>query len=383
MKIAWVMTNFDPSNPEKFPYGIAWYIIHHLENLGHEVRLIGDFSEPFLSFYKFKQLYYNLFSTKKYLRRRELKIFKHFAKLTDNALLNDNYDCILSFGSLPISMLQTDIPIFFWADATFDGLVNYYPEYSNLTKRTYKNGRYLEQSALDKCSLAFFSSEWARETALKYYNCNEDKLFVLPFGANIPETQSSIVNELINSKSFDTINFLFNGRDWSRKNGKQAVEIVKILNNRNIKSKLNVIGVDKIDGEDYENVIFHGFISKNSEYGRKRLDEIFRNNHFLLHLPLQDCTPHALNEANAYGIPCIVTNTGGISSIIKQNVNGMIYDLPLNTKKIAEDIIDIINGSDTYLKLAKSSYDKYRKHLNWEVNVKKLVEIIENKLEIK
>jgi glycosyltransferase involved in cell wall biosynthesis len=380
MKIAWVMTDFDPSNPDKHPYGIGWFIIDYLKKSGHDVNVLGGYKEPLSLLFKSKQLFYKLFSSKIYLRHREITIHKKFAEKLNKELKNQKYDFILSFGSIPVALIETDIPVFFWADATFDGLVNYYPEYTNLLKKTYQNGHFLEQQALNNCTAAFFSSEWAKETAKKFYTVDKSKLFFIPYGANFFELKNINTDDLIKKSKSQTINFLFNGRDWKRKNGTAAVEIVRYLNSKGLKSQLHIIGVDEIPEIKEEFIVWHGFIDKATPSGKQRMLNIYKNTHFLLHIPYQDCTPHALNEANAYGVPCIASDTGGISSIIKQNINGIIYDLPLNTEKIAYDIIKIIEDSNKYVHLAKSSYEYYKSNLNWEVNIEKLLKIIKKEI---
>ena len=46
-------------------------------------------------------------------------------------------------------------------------------------------GNELEQSALSRCTLAIFSSEWAANTAVQNYDVHPDKVRVVPFGANL------------------------------------------------------------------------------------------------------------------------------------------------------------------------------------------------------
>jgi glycosyltransferase involved in cell wall biosynthesis len=380
MNIAWVMTDFDPSNPKKHSYGIGWFIVEYLRNAGHHVDVLGGYGESLFWFFKAKQLLFKIFTSKVYLRHREIFIHKFFAKKLKSDLKKTKYDFILSFGSLPVALIDTDIPVFFWADATFDSLVNYYPEYSRLSDNTYKSGHFLEQQALHNSTAAFFSSEWAINTARKNYNINSSKLFFIPFGANFFDFKGINIDDLINAKSMESINFLFNGRDWQRKNGAAAIEVVRLLNSKGLKAQLHIIGVDSIPENIEDFIVLHGFINKAEKQGREKMFEIYKNTHFLLHIPYQDCTPHVLNEANAYAIPCIVTNTGGIPSLIRQNINGLLYDLPLNLENIADDIIKIVNDSVQYVNLAKSSYDYYLNNLNWDVNINRLLTVIEEKL---
>lgn len=69
-------------------------------------------------------------------------------------------------------------------------MVDFYPNYTNLSASTIVNGNKLEQLALDRCSLAVYSSEWAAESAIRNYNVHPDKVKVIPFGANLECSRS-------------------------------------------------------------------------------------------------------------------------------------------------------------------------------------------------
>lgn len=101
------------------------------------------------------------------------------------AISTANVDVVFSPGTIPIAHLKTNYPIVFWADATFAGMIDFYPSFSNLCSRSIRDGNRMEQAALSKCSLAIYSSEWAAKTALDNYDVNPQKVKVVPFGANI------------------------------------------------------------------------------------------------------------------------------------------------------------------------------------------------------
>src|SRR5438128_250241 len=70
-----------------------------------------------------------------------------------------------------------------------------------------------------------------------------------------------------------------------------------------------------------------GFVSKTTQEGRRRLDELFGSSHLLILPSRAEACAMVLAEANAYGLPCAATNVGGIPTAIRDESNGLIFDL--------------------------------------------------------
>lgn len=92
-----------------------------------------------------------------------------------------------SGGSQVLSRIETDKPVFYLSDATFELMVDYY--WPNLAACSVRYGNSIEQRALDKASVIIHSSEWASNSARDYYHIPASKLNVIEFGANIDENK--------------------------------------------------------------------------------------------------------------------------------------------------------------------------------------------------
>ena len=73
----------------------------------------------------------------------------------------------MSPGAIPVAFTQTNVPVVFWADATFASLVGYHPEYKRLSRETLKDGYATEGAALERAAAAIFASEWAAQSAVE------------------------------------------------------------------------------------------------------------------------------------------------------------------------------------------------------------------------
>src|SRR5918997_6786214 len=166
MKIAYVAT-YDPLNVSNWS-GLGYYVAKSLANQQIEIDYIGPLTERRSSFFKGKQLAYKLLG-KRHLREREPSILKSYADQVAERLRHTSAEVVFSPGTIPVSYLVSSQPIVFWTDATFAGMIDFYPEFSNLSKESINNGNHIEQSALEKCKLALYSSKWAATTAVDNY----------------------------------------------------------------------------------------------------------------------------------------------------------------------------------------------------------------------
>jgi glycosyltransferase involved in cell wall biosynthesis len=264
--------------------GSVNYISQSLIAQGLELDYIEELTEKNANLYKVKKVLYKLFTGKNYLRDREPAILKSYSQQAMQKLKKLDGDIIFSPGTYVTSYLETPKPIVTWSDATFAGMVYFYPEFSNLCAETIKNGLSIEQSALDKCTLAIYSSDWAAQSAINNYKVDPNKIKVVPFGANV-ECNRTIqdIKTLTNSRSTSKYTILFLGVSWERKGGDIALKVVNKLHERGLNIELNLVGSipDKsIKLPNYVNTL--GFISKSTTEGKKKLDKLLAESHFLL-----------------------------------------------------------------------------------------------------
>ena len=319
-----------------------------------------------------KRIIYKYCLNKKYVRDREPLLIKNYAKQVNEKLLNDDVDVIFSPGTIPIAKLETNKPIVFWTDATFAGMIDFYPGFSNLCKESIKNGNRMEKSALQRCELAIYSSEWAANTAIQNYGIDETKVKVVPFGANIKCSRTNDdVKNLIEKRPIDKCKLLFMGVDWTRKGGNIAIRVTKELNKLGLQTELTIAGCQPILDEPLPTFIKSlGFVSENKK------DDLFAESHFFILPSKADCTPIVFCEANSFGVPCLTTNVGGIPTIIKGGLNGKTFSEDADIEEYCTYIAHLFSDYGQYKKLAISSFNEYQSRLNWAVagqEIKKLL----------
>jgi glycosyltransferase involved in cell wall biosynthesis len=366
MKLAYV-TTYDSSDIHAWS-GLGNYILKALQ-ANFETEAIGDLKDKFSIRSKIKSKIYSKVFSKDFQIERDPSALSYYADQVDRALRNSDSNLIFSPGTIPIAHLKTEKPVVFWTDTTFASMLNYYPDFSKLCNETIRNGHKMEQRALSNCRLAIYSSEWAARSAIQNYDVD-------PFGANITCTRTSLeVNQIIKKRDFETCKLLFAGVDWLRKGGDVALEVAKTLNRRGINTELHIVGCNPdISLPDF--VIQHGFISKKTEAGRQKLDELMSNSHFLVLPSKAECFGVVFAEASSFGLPSLASNTGGITTAIRDGKNGKTFDVESDAEEYCNYIQEIFNCKDKYQSLATLTYLEYAERLNWNSAGKSIRELV-------
>jgi len=249
-------------------------------------------------------------------------------------------------------------------------MIGYYEWFDNLSAQTYKEGMRMEQQAINSCALAFYASDWAAESAIRDYNADPDKVKVIPLGANI-NTKLSLedIKGLIKNRTTEKCRILFLGVEWERKGGDIVLEAVKYLNeNFQLQAELHIVGIDNLPVKDLPEYVYnHGRIDKGTKEGEKRIEELISSSHFLFVPSRAEAYGVVFCEAMAFGVPCISAATGGIPTIIKNDLNGAILDPSSRPQEYAEKIYNLFTDHKNYEELSLMAYNDYQTRLNWNV----------------
>lgn len=378
MKIAYV-SSYDARNIRSWS-GTPYHMSKFLDSEATPVEYICPLQVDILSKLNLisKKVFYKYVRHQHYLGDWNIPTLKNYAKQISDKLSSSKPDIVLSPVTYTLAYLECQQPMAFWADATFAGLVNYYPWHSNLSEESIKLGNLLEQRVLDKCKVAIYSSEWAANTAKKNYKVNPDKIKVVPYGGNF-ECNNTLedIKSMVSSKSQKSCKLLFLGVNWERKGGDIAFAVAKALNEAGLKTELTIVGCQPVLEQPYPDFVKPlGFISKSTESGKKQIEQLLSESHFLILPSRADCTPIVLSEANSFGVPCLTSVAGGISTIIKNDLNGKTFKEQFVTE-CCNYVLSLFSNYSQYQNLALSSFEEYQNRLNWSVataTVKKILQ---------
>lgn len=360
-------TTFDPSDIRAWS-GTIYHLAKALEKAEMQVDYCGEIAKNQVLVNKAINKITKLSSLGELFPvERTNRMAKLFAERIRAHLMRSRCDIVFSPGSIPLALLKTKRPKVFYTDATFAGILEQYPEFSDYPKRYIKEGHDLEQQALDNCDLAIYSSQWAARTAMEHYGMDADRIRVVPFGSNLRTTpDASEVSDHIHARANTPCELLFIGVAWERKGGPKVLEIARELHARGIPVRVHVVGSAPPDSDLPDYVITHGFVSKETEEGRQKLAQLLARAHFLLLPSLAECMGIVLCEANAYGVPCLANDVGGIPEVVKNDINGRLFQVDAPAGEWAAHIAGLYEDGQRYRALAITSRKEFDQRLNWD-----------------
>jgi glycosyltransferase involved in cell wall biosynthesis len=301
----------------------------------------------------------------------------HFARQIEQNVSASRPDVLFSPSSIPLAKVRGKVPMAFYTDATLAGLIETYSDGRPFPPGYLETGHALEREAIQRCSLAIYSSEWAARSAVDHYGADPAKVHVVPFGANLDEDpEHAMVMEDIRMRSRERLELLFLGVAWQRKGGPKALEVARLLHERGIPLRLSIVGCVPPEKELPAYVEVTPFISKTSAMGRDLLSNAMRSSHFLL-LPTEaECFGIVFAEASAYGVPSISHAVGGVPTAVHEGRNGHLFDATSSPVLMADRIEALFNDRKAYEELARSAYAEFQDRLNWSVNGAKLAGLL-------
>jgi glycosyltransferase involved in cell wall biosynthesis len=160
---------------------------------------------------------------------------------------------------------------------------------------------------------------------------------------------------------------LFVGVEWERKGGDIAYETLLKLEEMGIETELIVCGCVPPNGMTHPRMRVIPFLDKNDAQQGCEIEKLYTMADFFLLPTRADCTPMVFSEANAFGLPVITTDTGGISSVICNGENGYLLPLAARGDDYADLIANIYQDQQRYLRLVQSSRGAFEERLNWDV----------------
>lgn len=367
MKVAYI-TNY---NSEDVHYwsGTGYYMAESLEKQGAELIRI-DCHLPFTLLQRIRRKLAKLFANRLLLIERETSYLKKLAEKAGRMLSQNEYDIIFSPGSLSITYLKTDKPIVFFTDATYEGYRSLYLQNQKLSKKSIVQGNLAEGTAIKNASLIFYTSDWARQSAIKKYGGDGKKILHSTVGANMVHGKSDTeIEGLINKRwQKKEKTFLFIGVDWYRKGARKAIETVASLNEKGIKSTLLLVGCKIPPDENLPAFVKHyPFISKATKEGQDFLNKLFEETDFFILPTTADCTPVVFAEAASYGIPVITTDVGGCTSMVLDDETGFCIKEEKFVAEATSRIIELCGDEKAYERIGLNAYKHYQKELNWDV----------------
>lgn len=374
-KIAYLTSN-DPSD-KMASSGVYYYQSAVLKKYFTEIVYLGPVNSLLIRILKKVFNFLQRFSKKRYNHGHSLIISRIYGKIFSRKLKEGKFDFIFADkSSSEIAFLKTNIPVIYSTDATFIDLYNYYPGYSNLFEFSARESNLIEQNAINNSSIVICASKWAARSVTEHYQFPAKNVHIIPRGANIdvvPDLQL-----ILNKKKTNVCRLLFMGKDYKRKGFDLAYKTMEFIRSKGVPVKLFAVGFTPPPEYIDKDLEIIDYIDKNTIEGMARFNSLLLNTDFFLMPTRAECMGIAFCESAAYGLPVITTDTGGVTEVVKEGING--FALPYNSdhSEYGDKIISIFNSEKDYYNIIKTSREYYEEKLNWGVWGEEIKKILHN-----
>ena len=340
-----------------------------------KVVKIDCLNNRFRKIYALKREYLKYFNGIKYDDAYNQFVAKDFSYQIQQKIKNKKIDFLLAFDASLIAYLETSIPIILWTDLLYSDYFKYYFKDQKISKETKMSIKHIESKAIKKCFKVILASKWALDKAKQKYVNFSSKFRLIHLGPGFNKNIiKKNINEVIKQRSKHTLRLISLGVTRKRKGLDKVINLNNIINKKGINSKLTIIGIEKIISD--KKIKFLGFIDKNKSNSEMIISKNLLNNHFHILFSKFEAYGIALIEANSRGLPNITIKTGGITEIVKNDINGYAFNSNESLNKIADKIIKIFKNNSSYVKMSKSSYNEYQNKFSYKVIIPKFVKIL-------
>lgn len=258
---------------------------------------------------------------------------------------------------------QTRVPLVHVTDATPEFLRSFYGwEVS-------RQSELAEARALSLARLAVYSSDFMANLAREEFGPEtQADLVAIPFGANcdLPQTPPE-------KPALEPVRLLWVGSRWDRKGGEIALTAFDLLRAEGLAVELTLVGEVPPGLAPRPGLRIEGYLDKNRPDEAARLGRLYADAHVFLLPTRGDCTPMVIAEAGAHGTPTLVTDTGGIGSLITEGANGSMLPMKAGPIEWARAVREMTRDRAAHSALCRSSFVHVRGHLTWDAWARRLV----------
>lgn len=234
----------------------------------------------------------------------------------------------------------------------------------------------IEKRVLEKDSKKIIvASEFLKRGILENYKVSEEKITVIPFGANLDKFKLNPQKRTEIRKKYkigeNDICLILSGYEFKRKGLKYVIEALP-----SVGSNVKLLAVGEENPRVYkelasnsgvsDRVIFTGFVPEIKDYYSAADIYVFPTTY----------EPFGITtlEAMATGLPVIISREAGSAEVIKEGQEGLLLNNPRDPQEIAEKINILVNNTDLRTKMRERAL-KTAQEYSWDKVAQRILEV--------
>jgi glycosyltransferase involved in cell wall biosynthesis len=298
-------------------------------------------------------------------------IWKRALPALQGSILINNFQL---FGSHFLQSYRNfGIEPYFYIDATLSEYFTDYRDYdtAQIGETVIRRALAAEREGYVNCRKIIVMSRRSAAHIVQQYDLPQDKIHIVPPGANIPERAlegQDSHSPWCRRPQKEALAVGFIGLYPERKGLRTVADAVQLLRNAGYDARLHVIGKCPIEISQRDGVAHHGVIDKSIHMGR--FLEVMRHIDIGCMLSRAELTGIALLEFLRMGIPVIATDVGGIPDIVELGA-GQLVSPEISADDLAQRFARLIDEPGRIAELQADAWCR-RHNASWSRVVREL-----------
>lgn len=299
------------------------------------------------------------------VRRHQERLARDSARTAERAARDLGVDAV--FGpcmSRPLACFEGDRPVVYASDATAALLVTTYDRYRERGAGWRRAMLDLETRALARADRVALASERTTRSAIEDHGVDPAKVSIVPLGANVHPGDEGVEGTPAPPDRGD-LRLLLTASDPERKQLPLCIEVVQELGARGWNATLQYIGPDRLECRRPE-VSWVGALSLKRPADTAIHRRLLRDCHLAILPSLAEMYGIAPIESAAFGRPAVVSDAGGLPTVVKDGETGRVVPLGTPVAGWADAVEAICACPTRYAAYSQAARARQAAVLNWD-----------------
>lgn len=275
-----------------------------------------------------------------------------------------------------LANLETDLPIVYYSDATSPIINATYPAFQGRGRALLDTRVTIERAALSRVTRAAFPAESTRDSAINDLGLPASIASVIPMGAHITPTDPHAVIAPAPPPSARDCRLLIVASDPHRKRVDLAVRATERLRRAGINATLSVIGPGTALARRSDAVDFCRPLRLSDPKDALEHRRLLHTAHLQLLPSLGEAFGIAPAESAHFARPSIVSDAGGLPSVIHHDDTGVVLPVAATHLDWAEAIAALIQDPIRYRRYSAAALARARVEFTWSAWATKVINLM-------
>ena len=276
--------------------------------------------------------------------------------------------------STPFFELKTDLPIVYISDTTAHLMNTSYDDYRSRSSGYHRACDEIERTVLHRCSCFAVTSACTAHSAIDHYGLPPERVRIVEFGAHVVPDYMPIDPT---PPTREHLELVLVAADPKRKRLPLCIDVVKELRARGWNATLNFVGAHHPALDSEETVAWAGRLDLRDSADREKHKEILRRSHWMLLPSTAEAFGIAPCEAAHFGRPSIVTDVGGLPTVVQNGKTGVVLPVDAPPEAYADAIESISKVPGKYADMSEAALDRSHTVLSWPMWAERMKSIFQ------